>query len=198
MKNETVKDYKVGETAFVHAFGHWYEGKVVKVGRTKVHVEYTSGTGTTRTKSCSMNQVSKVKLEGERKEIGSRKRDRHRQRDAEFQKALEEGRVSVEVKIEWKHHLDPIRCHAAFQALQMPSGFFKGTTHARAREIIEDCTGIKVKKGRRPERGQARTLEEYIAWASEPGNCDPIDLDDLPPGRHDLHISPKQGEQAAT
>jgi len=51
-------DYTVGQAVYVHAFGSWYAGKVVKLGRTKVHATYTSGTGTSRTKACSMDQVS--------------------------------------------------------------------------------------------------------------------------------------------
>ena len=60
-------DYEVGQKVFCHAYGHWYEGEVKKVGRTKVHIEYTTGTGMTRTKPCSMDQISLEKLYGERK-----------------------------------------------------------------------------------------------------------------------------------
>ncbi len=54
----TPSDFTIGQAVFVHAFGSWYPGKVAKIGRTKVHVTYTSGTGTTRTKACSMDLVA--------------------------------------------------------------------------------------------------------------------------------------------
>lgn len=46
-------NYEVGEKVEVHAFGHWYEGEVVKVARKLVHVRYTTGTGVTRIKKVS-------------------------------------------------------------------------------------------------------------------------------------------------
>ena len=194
---QTVKDYEVGETAYVHTYGYWYEGKVVKIGRTRVHVEYTTGTGTTRVKACKMTEISKEKHEGERKANGRRKSAERRKRDAEFNKALEEGRVRISMQIEWKHHLDPVRCLAAFQALSWHSGFFKGVTHTQARNIIEECTGLKLKKGRQPPRGKGWGLEGYLKWASEPGNHHPLDMDNLPPGMHLLTIVPEQ-EAAAS
>jgi hypothetical protein len=42
--------FQVGQAVQVHAFGHWYSGEVVKVGKATVSVRYTTGTGTTRTK----------------------------------------------------------------------------------------------------------------------------------------------------
>jgi hypothetical protein len=44
-----MKKYEIGERVSVVSFGSWYQGTVVKLGRTKVHVEYTTGSGTTRT-----------------------------------------------------------------------------------------------------------------------------------------------------
>jgi hypothetical protein len=52
--------YEVGEKVEVHAFGHWYEGQVVKVARKLVHVRYTSGTGTTRTKAVGDDLIRKL------------------------------------------------------------------------------------------------------------------------------------------
>jgi hypothetical protein len=52
-----VKDFEVGETVQVHAFGHWYAGKVVKLGRSNVHCEYTTGSGTTRVKAVAPGAV---------------------------------------------------------------------------------------------------------------------------------------------
>src|SRR5574343_481919 len=52
--------YTVGEAVQVHAFGCWYSGVVVKLGRTgKVTVKYTSGTGVTREKAVGSNKVRK-------------------------------------------------------------------------------------------------------------------------------------------
>jgi hypothetical protein len=53
--------YAVGEQVQVHAFGHWYKGEVVKLGRTgKVTVRYTSGTGVTREKAVASDLIRKV------------------------------------------------------------------------------------------------------------------------------------------
>lgn len=53
--------YTVGEAVQVHAFGHWYAGVVVKIGRTgKVTVKYTSGTGKTREKAVDSTKVQKA------------------------------------------------------------------------------------------------------------------------------------------
>lgn len=53
--------YSVGETVQVHAFGHWYNGTVTKLGRTgKVTVKYTSGTGVTREKAVASNLIRKA------------------------------------------------------------------------------------------------------------------------------------------
>jgi len=190
-------DYKVGEYVYVHTYGYWYEGKVVKIGRSLLHVEYTTGSGTTRVKKCKMDQVSREKHEGERAEAGARKRERNRKEQEMWDKAFAEDRFRVHLKIEWKHHLDPVRCMAAFQALQWPPGFFKGTTHAQARKIIEDCTGLKFKKRAKPERNGPMTLEKYLEWASQPENHEPLDMDNLPPGMHMITIAPEE-EKAAS
>lgn len=50
----------VGDKVQVHAMGYWYNGEVVKLGRTgKVTVRYTSGTGVTREKAVDSNKVRK-------------------------------------------------------------------------------------------------------------------------------------------
>lgn len=46
-----IAGYQPGDTVKIHAFGHWYTGRVVKVGRKRVTVRYTTGTGITRDKS---------------------------------------------------------------------------------------------------------------------------------------------------
>lgn len=45
------RPFHLGEEVRVHAMGHWYLGEVVKLGRTRVTVRYTSGTGVTREKA---------------------------------------------------------------------------------------------------------------------------------------------------
>lgn len=194
---EKPSDYTVDQPVYVHAFGHWYEGKVVKIGRKLVHAEYTSGTGATRIKKCNMEQISTEKIEGERAVAGRQKSKRSAVEQEKWDKAYADGRVQVRLQIEWKHHLDPVRCLAAFQALQWPPGFFK-VTHTRAREVIEECIGMKLKKRAKPERSnEIRSLEDYIEWASLPENSEPLDIDDLPPGTHLLSIIPEE-EQAVS
>lgn len=50
-EEQTVKDFMVGEKVQVHAFGRFYPGRVMKVGKTRVYVTYTTGSGATRTKA---------------------------------------------------------------------------------------------------------------------------------------------------
>lgn len=52
--------YAVGDAVEVHAFGHWYRGQVVKVGRARVTVRYTSGTGRTRDKAVNGDLVRRA------------------------------------------------------------------------------------------------------------------------------------------
>lgn len=52
--------YTPGERVEVHAFGSWYPGEVVKVGRSKVTARYTSGSGVTREKACEPKLIRKV------------------------------------------------------------------------------------------------------------------------------------------
>jgi hypothetical protein len=50
----------VGEAVEVHSFGRWYPGEVVSVGRTRVVVRYTTGTGKTRDKAFSAGLVRRL------------------------------------------------------------------------------------------------------------------------------------------
>ena len=53
--------FVAGDACQVHAFGHWYAGRVVRVSKVgKVEVEYTSGTGVTRTKLVGSDKVRKA------------------------------------------------------------------------------------------------------------------------------------------
>ena len=52
-----IKDFTVDQTVFCYSFGSWYEGKVAKLGRTKLHVTYTTGSGKTRTKAFSLDLI---------------------------------------------------------------------------------------------------------------------------------------------
>jgi len=45
----------VGTLVGVHAFGHWYTGKVLKVTPRRVTVQYTNRSGVTRTKTVPMD-----------------------------------------------------------------------------------------------------------------------------------------------
>jgi hypothetical protein len=54
----TMTDFLPGQTVGVHAFGHWYTGKVIRTTRSgSVVVEYTSGTGTTRQKTVGYDKI---------------------------------------------------------------------------------------------------------------------------------------------
>jgi len=178
-----LNDFKIGQKVFILAFGHWYEGEVSKLGRSNVHVTYTTGAGVTRTKSVKPEQVLLERPDSSPRQLAAqRKADRQRAYSDAFEKAVEEGRVQVEMDIKWKHRLDPVRTLAAFQALSMPTGFYN-VTHKRARQVIEETTGIKVTPGAKPPRvteGGPRSLEEYMAWVGD--HCEPVDIDSLPYG----------------
>lgn len=55
----TAQDFAPGEAVQVHAFGNWYHGTVVSIGRSKVKVNYTSGTGANRDKNVGMDKIRK-------------------------------------------------------------------------------------------------------------------------------------------
>ena len=62
--------------------------------------------------------------------------------------------------------MDGLRLLCAFQALCMPSGFYR-VTHTRARQVIEETTGKKVKRGAKPVRpdgSRCSTLVDYMEW----------------------------------
>lgn len=52
-----VQDFTVGDVVEVKSFGYWYAGTVTKLGRTRVSVRYTTGTGTTRDKAFPLDRV---------------------------------------------------------------------------------------------------------------------------------------------
>lgn len=58
--------YTVGQEVEVHAMGYWYEGVVIKLGRTRVTVSYTSGAGVTRSKACPLDLVRRRGAQGPR------------------------------------------------------------------------------------------------------------------------------------
>ena len=53
--------FTVGEKVEVHAFGRWYPGEVIALGRTRITVRYTTRTtGNTFEKTVNGNMVRKV------------------------------------------------------------------------------------------------------------------------------------------
>ena len=74
--------------------------------------------------------------------------------------------------------IESVRLLCAFQALTLPSKFFHPTvTHKKAREIIEEMTGLRLVGGRVPKIPKEPTtpggthLQSYLDWASD--NCHP-------------------------
>lgn len=57
MSRPAIDAYKVNDWVMVHSFGNWYRGHVVKLGRTRVHVTYQTGTGAEYTKACTLDLV---------------------------------------------------------------------------------------------------------------------------------------------
>lgn len=55
-----------------------------------------------------------------------------------------------------------LRLLSAFQALQMPPGFF-GVTHEQARDIIQEMTG-KRPEGTPPRPTQLSAMDHYLQW----------------------------------
>lgn len=186
MSEEKPSDYEVGQKVYVHAYGHWYEGEVKKIGRTKVHIEYTSGTGKTRVKPCSLDQISLEKLEGERSGHGRRKAERN-QRDRDRY-----GPVMIQTQIDLSG-MNGVRLLAAFQVLAWPSGFYRGTTHKRARDLIEEIAHIRLKRNANPPR-EAWGLEEYLEWAANPDLQNEADGPGLEEGLHIVQVV-KPGEE---
>jgi hypothetical protein len=57
---ETVTEgqaYEVGQSVEVFSFGRWYGGAVRKVGRSRIHVHYVTGTGAERVKAFGPRKV---------------------------------------------------------------------------------------------------------------------------------------------
>lgn len=165
MSEPEVTSYEIDEEVYCQAFGHWYKGTVKKFGRTKIHVEYTSGTGKTRVKACSTDQVSKDKPEGGR---------------AKRSKRYIEPEPEVERREHLLTHIDACRLLCAFQVLSMRSGYFRGTTHKRAREVVEEKIGIRLKHNAKPD--PSLDLQGYVDWASNPDLQHPIESSEPFPG----------------
>jgi hypothetical protein len=49
--NETPHTYQVDEPVALHAFGSWYAGRVLRVLKLRIEVEYTTGAGATHIKT---------------------------------------------------------------------------------------------------------------------------------------------------
>jgi len=194
-EEKTPKDYEVGQTVCVYGFGHWYEGVVMKVCRKRVHAEYTTGSGATHVKKCTIDEISErpiseMQQDSARSRAGktrSQRNARDRAAQEQFNQAMEQGQAQMSMRIEWQYPTAPIRLLCAFQGLQMPPGFYKRhITHKLVREIIQEMTGIKIKRGRTPPRitepdGPGK-LEEYIDWALNEENSHDLDTDNLPEG----------------
>jgi len=166
-----VQIYTVDEEVFCKAFGSWYPGKVVKLGRTKVHVEYTTGTGVTRVKPCTPGtQVLKEKPEGDGR--GRRRREPE----------MVERKLTLNL-------MERMRLLSAFQAIGLPKGMnFRGVTRTRAREVIEEMTGIRLKRSAKPPRASSiRGIEDYLAWASQPDVQKPTDAPSPSPHEASIH-----------
>jgi hypothetical protein len=57
--------FQSGEPVEVHSFGRWYPGSVTRVGRSRIHVWYRTGSGKERVKAFSPSLVRPVrKAEG--------------------------------------------------------------------------------------------------------------------------------------
>ncbi len=148
------KDFTIGQDIFCFSFGSWYAGKVAKVGRTRLHVTYTTGSGATRTKAFPMNKIS---LE----HTPSTRKTRPRRRVTVVEHEM----------VERKIHLSSVECVTllcAFQVLKRPSTFFHRTcTHTRSRDIVQKLTGIRLRRSAKPPEGCCG-LEEYMEWAGNP------------------------------
>lgn len=54
--------FSVGDKVEVFSFGHWYAGEVVKMGRTRATIRYTTGSGCTRDKAFPFAKVRTIPL----------------------------------------------------------------------------------------------------------------------------------------
>lgn len=88
---EYPNNYKIGDKVEVHAFGFWYRGEVVKIGRNKVTARYTSGTGTTREKALDEDQIRRP---GASEETSTRMTSaRKRREEQEFEAIQKQGEL---------------------------------------------------------------------------------------------------------
>jgi hypothetical protein len=55
--------FVAGEKVEVFSFGRWYPGLVEEIGRTRVRVHYTTGSGATRLKSFAPIKVRPVRVQ---------------------------------------------------------------------------------------------------------------------------------------
>jgi len=188
-----IKEFTVGQSVFCYSFGSWYEAEVAKLGRTRLHVTYTTGSGKTRTKAFPLSQISIEKPEGptgrQAAYAEKRRRKLERNKGAVGQPVMqmtdeglvpipdtywqldEKGElVAMEMRPLQLGQVDSVRLLCAFQALYMPSGFYHRTvTHKRAREVIAEMTGIHLKKTAKPPKpGEIDGLQGYVNWASNP------------------------------
>lgn len=156
----TPTDYTVGQDVFVHAFGHWYAGTVAKLGRTRVHVTYTSGTGTTRTKSCTLDQVALEQPGSTR----ARRPRRIRQYIQHPITAADPDGMQRAGQLVSGMGFHGVRLLVAFQGLSLPPGMMmtRGATRTVCANIVTEMTGLPCSNRWRPDRGLG-TLEEYVA-----------------------------------
>lgn len=149
------KDFTIGQDVFCFSFGSWYPAKVEKVGRTRLHVTYTTGSGMTRTKDFPMNKIS---LE-------------HTPNTRTTRRRRAWAPVGEPEMVERKIQLSNVECVSllcAFQVLKRPSTYFHRTcTHTRSREIVQKLIGIKLRRSAKPPEN-CNGLEEYVEWASNP------------------------------
>lgn len=166
---KTAADYTIGQAVAVYAHGYWYVGEVTKIGRTRVHAEYTTGTGTTRTTAFPMGRISDDVTLTERQPKrggGGRRRGytiveaftpRHANRA--------DARVLTDPKVTGMHK--GMRLLVAFQGLGLPAGMTltRGASRTFCANIVNEFLGCKaVTRASRPPRNLSG-LEAYVAWA---------------------------------
>ena len=193
----TIREFIVGQTVFCYSFGSWYEGKVAKLGRTRLHVTYTTGSGKTRTNAFPLDKIALEKPEGRsgRQAAAAAKRDRRLEENKRavgqpLMEMTDDGPVPIPntsmqldengnlVAVETKPlqliQMESLRLLSAFQALTMPTGFYR-VTHKYARGVIAEMTGIHLKAKAKPpasreisEISPGNPLQGYVTWASDP------------------------------
>ena len=184
-----LKDLSVGQDVFCFSFGSWYPGKVTKLARTRATVAYATGSGKEYTKSFGMNKVSLEKPENSGRSATAAAKKKKRLAEMEKmdgQPVMEQGPDGLREipNSEWAmedgqlvamrttqlelSQVDSVRLLCAFQVLFMPSGLHGRTVmHTRARQIILEMTGIRLRVGAKPPHA-GMDIPEYIEWASNP------------------------------